>query len=79
MKRSINQLKVIIALFIVFVMVFAAVIPTTLAFNIDRIEGFDKGPSYKPVVPMKKVTFVNFDGESYLDDYAYLAAVPTAV
>jgi len=77
--KIINQLKVVMALSIVFVMVFAAVIPTTLAFNIDRIEGFDKGPSYKPVVPMKKVTFVNFDGESYLDDYAYLAAVPTAV
>ena len=79
MKRGINQLKVIIALSVVFVMVFAAVIPTTLAFNIDRIEGFDKGPSYKPVVPMKKVTFVNFDEETYIDDYAYLAAVPTAV
>jgi len=41
--------------------------------------GFDKGPSYKPVASMKKVTFVNFDEEIYLDDYAYLAAVPTAV
>jgi hypothetical protein len=28
---------------------------------------------------MKQVTFVNFDEDSYLDDYAYLAAVPTAV
>jgi len=79
MKKGINQLKVIIALSVVFVMVFAAIVPTTLAFDVDHVEGFDKGPSYKPVVPMKKATFVNFDEESYLDDYAYLAAVPTAV
>ena len=41
--------------------------------------GFTKGVSWKPVVPMKKTTFVNFDGNGILDDYAYLAAVPTAV
>jgi hypothetical protein len=28
---------------------------------------------------MKKTTFINYDTKSYLDDYAYLAAVPTAV
>ena len=67
------------AIMIVCMMLSAAVIPVTLATNTDRIKGFDKGPSYKPVVPMKKVTFVNFDENSYLDDYAYLAAVPTSV
>lgn len=41
--------------------------------------GFAKGVSWKPVVPMKKTTFVNFDENGILDDYAYLAAVPTAV
>jgi len=41
--------------------------------------GFSKGVSYKPVVPLKKTTFVNYDETSFLDDYAYLAAVPTAV
>ena len=41
--------------------------------------GFEKGVSWKPVVPMKKVTFVNYDEKSYLDDYAYLASVPTSV
>ena len=43
------------------------------------IAGFDKGVSWKPVVPMQKTTFVNYDDESYLDDYSYLAAIPTAV
>jgi hypothetical protein len=42
-------------------------------------KGFDKGPSYNPVVPIKKVTFVNHNEESLLDDYSYLAAIPTAV
>ena len=42
-------------------------------------QGFDKGVSWKNVVPLKKVTFINYDEESYLDDYAYLAAVPSAV
>ncbi|MCJ7697404.1 MAG: hypothetical protein MUO73_03635, partial [Thermoplasmata archaeon] len=41
--------------------------------------GFAKGVSWKPVVPMKKTTFVNFDENGILDDYAYLAAVPTTV
>ena len=58
------------AIIIVCMMLSGAVMPVTLATNTDRIKGFDKGPSYKPVVPMKKVTFVNFDENSYLDDYA---------
>ncbi|KAA0006812.1 MAG: hypothetical protein FE042_05040, partial [Thermoplasmata archaeon] len=41
--------------------------------------GYKKGVSWAPVVPLKKVTFVNFDENSYLDDYAYLSAIPTAV
>ena len=77
--KLVNQLKIFIALAVVFVMVFSAVIPSTIAADVDRIEGFDKGPSYKSVVPLKKTTFVNFDENTYLDDYAYLAAVPTAV
>jgi len=45
----------------------------------DRYKGFDKGVSWKTVLPLRKVTFVNFDKDSYLDDYAYLSAIPTAV
>jgi hypothetical protein len=53
--------------------------PITNAKDIDIKTGFDKGPSYTNVIPMKKVTFVNFDEETLIDDYAYLASVPTAV
>jgi len=56
-----------------------AIVPITLATDVNRIKGIDKGPSYLPVVALKKTTMVNFDEDTYLDDYAYLAAVPTAV
>jgi hypothetical protein len=60
-------------------MLVVSILPTTLAVDVGRVSGFDKGVSYASVVPLKKVTFVNFDEDSYLDDYAYLAAVPTDV
>jgi hypothetical protein len=41
--------------------------------------GFTKGPSFRPVVPTKKVTFINFGQEGNLDDYAYLAALSSSV
>ena len=41
--------------------------------------GFSKGVSVRPLVATKQATFVYFDNESLLDDYSYLAAVPSAV
>jgi hypothetical protein len=38
-----------------------------------------EGISWKPVVPIKNAILVNYDGESYLDDFAYLASVPASV
>ena len=35
--------------------------------------------SYQEVVPLKRTTFVQFDEESLVDDYAFMAAVPTSV
>ncbi|OYT61432.1 hypothetical protein B6U81_02960 [Thermoplasmatales archaeon ex4484_30] len=40
--------------------------------------GFE-GVSWKKVVPLNKVTLVQFDENSYVDDYAYIAAIPSAV
>lgn len=45
----------------------------------ENVKGFDKGVSWASVVPLKKVTFVDFDENNYLDDYTYLASIPTAV
>ncbi|HEC89863.1 MAG TPA: hypothetical protein ENI44_04705, partial [Thermoplasmatales archaeon] len=65
-----------IILIIVSIILLNSIIPAIASKDIN---GFDKGPSYKPVVPLKKVAFVDFDENSYLDDYAYLACVPTTV
>ena len=52
--------------------------PISLADDNPDI-GFKHGVSFESVVPINKVTLVNFDEESYLDDYSYLASIPTAV
>ncbi len=79
MIKNIKELSSLVAVLLVLVMVSATIFPVVLGANMDNISGFDKGPSYKSVVPLKKTTFVAFDEETYIDDYAYLAAVPTAV
>ena len=38
--------------------------------------GSFKSVSWTEVIPVKKVAFVGFDENSYLDDYAFLAAIP---
>jgi len=77
MLRTIGKLKIII-IFTIIISMFFSTIPQVFA-NSSQIDGFDKGPSYTSVVPLKKATFVNYDENSYVDDYAYLASVPTSV
>ena len=60
-------------------MISVSTVPLVEAKTNITVNGFDKGPSCKTVVPIKKVTMVNFDRETLLDDYAYLASVPTSV
>jgi len=43
------------------------------------VNGFDRGITWKPYNPVKKTTFVQFDEETFIDDYSYLAAIPTSV
>jgi len=75
------KLKHVITISIVFLMVSTTFVGLVIAEKTSdfHIEGFDKGPSYTNVVPLKKVTMINYDPDSFLDDYAYLASVPTAV
>ena len=74
-----NRLNAFLAISIVCIMVTVAVLPTTMAVNLEFVESFDNGPSYLPVTPIEKITFVNFDEETFVDDYAYLASIPTSV
>ncbi len=53
---------------------------TNEGYSEESFQGvYTEGVSWKPVVPIKNAILVNYDGESYLDDYAYLASVPAAV
>ena len=79
MSKIINKSKNLIALSIVGIMLVGAFLPMAGAEESIKTEGFDKGLSYTSVIPTKKTTFVNFDDETLTDDYAYLAAIPTAV
>ena len=77
-KKS-YRLNYSVTLIIIFIIIGGTILPAVSADQFNNIKGYDKGPSYESVIPLKRVTFVNFDENTYLDDYAYLAAVPTAV
>ena len=68
-----------IALMIATIMLLGAIIPITQATDMERLPSFNKGPSELPVTPMKKIALVQYDNEKIIDDYAYLAAIPTTV
>ena len=73
--------KKIIGLLIIFLMM--TVILAGCIGPGDRPKGGDETPgslgiSWADMVPIKKTMFVGYDSESYLDDYAYLAAVPAS-
>jgi hypothetical protein len=73
------KLKNFISVFIVALFIISILLPIVNSVDLNYIKGFEKGPSFKPVVPLKKTIFVNFDNENLIDDYSYLAAVPTAI
>jgi len=67
---------------VVIIMLLSSFLPADVVADSNiknTIKGYDKGVSWANVAPLKKITFVNFDENSYLDDYSYLAAVPTTV
>ena len=76
MIKLLNIKKVII-LITIFLLILNIINPTSNAYS--NVNGYDEGVSWKPVVPIKKVTFIDFDEESYIDDYSYLASIPTSV
>ncbi|MCK5030731.1 MAG: hypothetical protein KAR64_04635, partial [Thermoplasmatales archaeon] len=80
MLKKLHKLNNLMAILVVVIMLVGAVLPSVIADNENlQYNGFTKGVSWQPSISMKKTTFVNFDGESLIDDYAYLAAVPTSV
>ncbi len=75
-----NTIKNILILFIIILLINPIISTLSIAdIDINKEKGFSTGLSYKTVIPVEKLTFIGFDADSYIDDYAYLAAVPTAV
>lgn len=67
-----------IVIFILFIVVLNVFNPTIQADSISSV-GFSKGVSFSNVSPIKKVTLVDFDKEGFIDDFAYLSAIPTTI
>lgn len=80
MGIKINRSKHILAFLLVVLLVFG-----NFQFighsdnNKPFFQPFDKGISWQKTEFLKKMTFVEFDKQSYIDDYAYLASIPTSV
>jgi len=79
MNKKDEKTKSFILLSVFCLVLVSVLTPIVSSTNVNYVDGFDKGPSYIPVVPVEKVTFVNHDKDSLLDDYSYLASVPTSV
>lgn len=80
MNHKYTVKKVLFTFAVLSSMIIASVVPSAIA-DLDAIQhpGFDKGVSWKPFIPMKKTTFVGYDTETLIDDYAYLASIPASV
>ena len=50
-----------------------------IAEDIKELPSGFEGVSWNKVVPIKKATFVKFDENSLVDDFAYMAAIPASV
>ncbi|HEC88484.1 MAG TPA: cell wall-binding repeat-containing protein, partial [Thermoplasmata archaeon] len=68
------MLKKIIPLAIVSLLLMPA-----LAKEIEELPSGFEGVSWNKVVPLKKATFVKFDENSLIDDFAYISAIPASV
>ena len=79
MIYTIDKPKSILTLSIICIMLICTLIPAGQAADSAHIKSFEKGLTYKPFETLKKVTFVNFDKETLIDDYAYLASIPASV
>lgn len=71
----------ILSILTIIVLLLIVMIPLTTQADTKAIRqtGFDKGISYKPFIALQQATFVGHDQHSLLDDYAYLAAIPTSI
>lgn len=80
MKKKHNIQQICLSFLSITILFFSMIIPSVLADpQLLDMTGFDKGISWQPMIPLKRTTLVNFDPYTYIDEYAYLAAIPTSI
>ncbi len=80
MAKKHSLIHIILTVLIICTLIGSSFIPSILAASQNSYgKSFAKGVSWEPYLPLKRATFVQFDDHSFLDDYSYLAAVPTSV
>jgi len=79
MLRKDEKITNIILLSVACLILTSVLTPIVAGSTIDYKDGFDKGITWQPFKPIKKTTFVNFDKDTFVDDYSYLAAIPASV
>jgi hypothetical protein len=80
MTKKHHILYVILTILFIYMIMGSPFLSSGLAASQNSYgNGFAKGVAWEPYIPLKRTTFVQFDGNSLLDDYAYLAAVPTSI
>ncbi|MBD3406709.1 MAG: hypothetical protein GF411_11390 [Candidatus Lokiarchaeota archaeon] len=75
------KLKTILLISLLLLPTLVSILPSEGVFleNIDGRNNFQGANSPENAIPLRKATFVNPDPESLMDEFAYIAAIPTAV
>ena len=62
-----KKLKIFINIFLIILFFNTILVNSALAdLDINNHKGFSKGVSYKPIVPIKKITFVNHNEDNLI-------------
>ena len=59
-KKMLKQyIKIIFSIITLLILIIPIISTSSSSDFVNNLEGFDKGPSYLPVIPSKKITFFN--------------------
>ncbi|MEF8847642.1 MAG: hypothetical protein V5A68_00720, partial [Candidatus Thermoplasmatota archaeon] len=71
--------KNIFTILIATILLSTTFIPIITSEQPRKIDGYEKGASYTNIKPLKKTTLIQYNEQKLIDDYAYLASVPTSI
>ncbi|MEA2053984.1 MAG: hypothetical protein U9O96_02535 [Candidatus Thermoplasmatota archaeon] len=79
MMKIVGKRTWLISIFVVMMMILTPLLSLSYGGDVRELPSGFKGVTWKKVVPLNKVTLVKFDENSYIDDFAYMAAIPSSV